>query len=267
MDVVKEKLWAGSVNARIVYGSHEYLVKLHRNAYLPLYYSEIAHYFAIISLNPQLECTPVWLQLDNNPLKWNIPIGVLYDAFQLPSHEKTATWKLTLFASSAESPYPDDQIIPFATPIMGEHVNYTQTVYQILINQLKQSCYVLKGNSRAILGMSEDDTKALWKAIQRHDYDMYQSTMKKTALETEAGRKIPIKLYRMGLCVLSQVAFSPNKEDGSPNTLYDVLVEESLHDSKILIQGVEADILLPIEITQVWRQLRHLDNFLYLLIV
>lgn len=266
MNIVKESLWAGSVNAQIVYGSHEYLVELHRNSYFPLHYAEIVHYLSILSLNPQLESTPVWLEHDNTPLKWNIPIGVLYDAFH-SSTDSSSIWKLTLFASSDETPYPDQHIIPFPTPIMGEQVNYTQIVYQILINQLKQSCYVLRGSSRAILGMSEDDTKALWKAIQQHDYDMYQTTMKKTVLETEMARKIPIKLYRMGLCILSQVPVSPYKEDGAPNTLNDILTDESLHNSKILIQGIEADVFLSMEVFQVWSQFRHLDNFLYLLIV
>lgn len=267
MNIVKESLWGGSVNTRIVYGRHEYLAKLHRNAYLPLYYPELTHYFAILTASPQLESTSVWLKHNNTPLKWNIPIGVLYDAFHLLSHNGSPAWVLTLGVASADTPYPDDLIIPFPTPITGEPVNYIPTVYQVLINQLKHSCYVLKGNSRAILNMSEDDTKALWKAIQRHDYDMYQNALKKTVLETETARKIPIKLYRSGLTDLSQLTCATNKEDGSPNTLRDILSEESLSSFKILIQGIEAEILLSMEISQVWRRFRHLDNFLYLLMV
>lgn len=264
MNLIKEAIWAGAINTRVIYGSYEYLLKVHRSAYLPLYYRDIVHFFSILSLTPQLELTPVWLTLNETPLKWNIPIGVLHDIFNLPQSETSSIWTLTLVASS-DQPYPSDTILPFPSPIMGESVNYEDTVFQLIINQLKQSCYVLGGNSRAILSMSEDDTRALWKAVQTHDYDKYHSSTRAIIPTSETIRKIPIKLYPSGSHFMHQLSVAPTKEDGSFVSLGEALSDQK--KSNPYVHGIKAEAMLEMELIQVWKLFRHLDNFLYVILV
>lgn len=265
MESIKGTIWAGSINTRITFGVYEYLITLHRSSYLPLYYEKVAHYFSVVTLTPSLESLPVWLQYNDTPLKWNIPIGVIYDMFTL-SDEKVPIWTLTLMAPSAHIPYPIDTVIPFPTPVQGELVNYTDLVFQIIINQLKQSCHVLKGNSRAILSMSEQDTRALWKAIHHHDYDSYQSVMKPFS-GSDAPKKIPIRIYHLPSCSMSQLSTSPLTSSDSPKTLHDALQELNNRPTRAFIQGIDVDVLLHTDILEVWRLFRHLDNFLYIILI
>lgn len=268
MNFVKEQVWAGSINTRILYGQHEYILKLHRSAYLPLYYEEIAQFFSLICLDKLLQATPVWLLDGETPLKWNIPIGVLHDIFYLPNRSSRDPWTLCLRVSCADTMYPVEDLLPFPKFTMGQRINYTETVFQVIINQLKQSCYVLKGNSRAILAMSEDDTKSLWTAIQKHDYDKYHSTMRRTSLDSEAPRRIPIRAYTPGSHNALLLSIAPLKDDGSSITLGEALASVNMAiDKKIYIQGVDVDTMLQQELLLVWRLLRHLDNFLYILLL
>ncbi|WPK23239.1 hypothetical protein PUMCH_000468 [Australozyma saopauloensis] len=257
---LRELLWEAAVNVRIKYGRHEYLARFHRSAYLPLYYTEIALFFSVLSLSPQLESSPIWLQDGDTPLKWNLPIGVLYDLHWLHRRNGIEPWTLTLCVSG-EGQYPRDTIIPFPSPVMGEVVNYRDTVFQVIINLLKQSCYVLRGNSRAILSMSEHDTKALWKAIQTHDYDMYLTTMREN-FDIETVRRLPVKVFSVPLRSYTQLSLSPKTENDEPTILGDTLQE--FNSDKLYIQGIAIDDMLSMEVLQVWRQFRHLDNFLYI---
>lgn len=265
MDSIKGALWAGSINTRVVYGLHEYLITLHRSSYLPLYYQRLAHYFSVVTLTPSIESLPIWVQYKSTPLKWNLPIGVLHDMLNLGEAEKLPIWTLTLVVPSADTPYPLD-LIPFPSPVQGELVNYTDAVFQVIMNQLKQSCYVLKGNSRVMLSMSEQDTRSLWKAIKDHDYDKYQSIMK-TFSAIDAPRRIPIRAYHLPSCSLTQLSVTPLNSSDSPTTLGEALQEIQSKPKEAYIQGINGNVLLTVEVLEVWRLFRHLDNFLYILII
>lgn len=261
MNNIKYRVWNGSVNVRIVLDGAEYLLQAHRTLYFPIYFPAIALFFSAV-LGKDIR--NVWLQYEDVPLKWNLPVGVLYDLFYLPTHLDGGHWTLHLRYGDM---FPKDDIIPFHSN--GSSVGYQSLLHEMFINHLKQSCYVMSGNSRAVMNLSENDTKSLWAAVLLHDYGVYASIMKKVSPKTL--QRVPIKLYLAGSSSLIQAPVFPTSNLGKQTTLRDVLrqwLPEMLESNKATayIQGINVDVLYDAPIIDVWNSFCHLDNFLYIVV-
>lgn len=269
MNNVKQRVWNGTINTRILFKDAEYLLQIHRNSYFPLYFSTIAQFFSHVT-GIDLHTSQVWLEYEDVPLKWNMPVGVLYDLLFLPSMpEDKSFWTLHLRHECSDAQYPKDDIIPFQQTENG--IDYKMLLTQVVINHLKQSCYVMNGNSRAMMSLSEDDTKTLWNAIVQHDYGMYTSIIKKV-LPKQMAKRVPIKLYLAGSSTLIQAPVFPTKNQDEPTTLRSVLFQwfpEAFanNKAKAFIHGIDVDALFDVPIYDVWSPFRHLDNFLYIVVV
>ena len=269
MDIVKDKVWNGAVNIRVEFNGSHYLLLAYRLAYFPLFYSEISAFFSDLTGN-DITAAPVWLEYEDVPLKWNLPIGVLYDLFFLPGHkEPRGPWVLELKTQTVNLKYPDDSIIPFR--ISQGLPTYEKTLSQTILHSLKQSCYAINGNSRAMINLSEDDTKALWNSIQTHDYSIYHNVVAKIT-RGSPFQKIPIRVYVAGSSTLIQVPITVS-EDGHPRTLGSALMSclpSAFVKTSIgvaYIYGINVDLLFDQPILDVWQTFRHLDNFLYIVVL
>ncbi|PVH18859.1 hypothetical protein CXQ85_001149 [Candidozyma haemuli] len=166
---LNQSVWDGQINVRVVYGDSEFLLYIHRNSYFPLHYPEIANFFDSV-VNHDLHLCPIWLEHEDVPIKWNLPAGVLYDLLYLPANsDKRHQWTLRLGIDTPESPYPSRDIIPFS--ISDGSIDYFSMLSQVIVNQLKQSTFVMNGNAKAMMSLSEQDSKSLWKSISQHDYN------------------------------------------------------------------------------------------------
>lgn len=256
MEVVKARLWHGSVNVRVVFRDAQYLFRANRNSYFALHFAQLLQFFAAATNTPI--DGPVWLEYDDTPLKWNLPVGVLHDLLFLPS--RTGADKCWTLYFKALAAYPADDIIPFA-------MAYEAQLNQVLINQLKQSCYVMSGNSRAVMSLSEDDTRTLWHAVTTLDYTVASTINKKLVARTP--QRVPVKIYLSGSDRLVQAPIVPT-EDGP--LLHAVLAEHmpecfAAPGFAAYIHGINADVLFPVSILDVWSTFHHLDNFLYVVVI
>ena len=275
-EAVAEKVWNGLIHVRIFYESLEYLLDAKRILYFPVYYPRIIDYFhaASGSGSGNLRSNPVWLEYEDVPIKWNLPIGLLYDLLYLPSKSnksEVSTWNLQLRVASNETPYPSQHIIPF--PSNGDCVGYEKMLNQVFINSLKQACYVANGNARSVMNLSEDDTYALWRAMAKHDMGVFSSVRNKVNLPLRGARqRVPVKLYVAGSASLLQAPVWSQDENAMETTLVRAV---SQHISGIspgnlphlYIHGINVDVLHDEPILEVWDRFRFLDNFLYIVIV
>lgn len=275
MDLIKDKVWNGAINVRIEFAEAHFLVLAYRLLYFPLYYPQIVLFFANIT-GVNLAASPVWLEYENVPLKWNLPVGVLYDLLYLPGNfDFREPWVLQLRHHSSATPYPSDQIIPFAAND-GE-ILYEKATEQVVTHLLKLSCYVLNGNSRAMINLSESKSRALWDSIRSHDYGVFhtiiaQMNPKQINSHPAPKFRVPIKVYLAGSSTLIQLPVTV-LEDNRPKTLKSVLLtclpnvfaDQSL--GKAFIHGIDVDVLFANSIFKVWQTFRHLDNFLYIIVV
>lgn len=267
MNTVKKRVWEGAINIRIVFRESEYLLQIHRNSYFPLYYASIAQFFSNVA-GVDLTSTQVWLEYEDVPLKWNMPAGLLYDLLFLSSHPSDqSSWTLTLRFEAGSTHYPKDHIIPFSH--QGSSFDYASLLSQVVINHIKQACYVISGNSRAFMSLSEHDTKALWSSIVGHDYGVYSSVVKKFL--PSQPKRVPIKLYVAGSATLIQAPVFPTNENGEPTTLRAVLLqwvpEMIANGARAFVQGIDVDVLYDQSISDVWYTFQHLDHFLYIVVV
>lgn len=279
MELIKEKVWNGAVKVRIEFGDAHFLLLVYRLLYFPLHYPHIVQFFSDIT-GSDLTATPVWLEYENVPLKWNLPVGVLYDLlYLLGKKDPREPWVLELKHHSLSSPYPSDKIIPFENE--GKTSLYEKTTCQVVMNHLKQSCYVVNGNSRAMVNLSESNSRALWDSIRTHDYGIFstiiayldpKATNSNTLDRTAAYNKVPIKVYLAGSSTLIQVPVTVFEKD-KPRSLESVLqtclpsVFGSTTVGRALIHGIDVDLLFNRPILEVWQTFRHMDNFLYITVL
>lgn len=250
-----DRVWNGSVNVRVRFLEATFLVPMFRVSYFPAYYSKIYQFFSLLA-------TPIgptfWLEYESVPVKWHEPVGVLYDV--LCVLDNSSVWDLDLKVATTDNPYPES-LIPF---LYGS--DYERMLRQIVINQLKQSCYVINGNSRAMMSLSEADTDSLWKAVVTHDYETYHRIDTKVRHKSKF-QKIPLRVLVSGstTMILGPVSRQIGGIDVTlgeilSNWLGDFFVN---HGAVPYVHGINIEVLLDQPLAEVWEKFRHLDNFIY----
>ncbi|XP_075089818.1 autophagy protein 5 isoform X1 [Nicotiana tabacum] len=122
------------------------LILAPRIGYLPLLGTKIKPFFSN-SLPPGVDT--VWFEYKGLPLKWYIPTGVLFD---LLCAEPERPWNLTVHFRG----YPGNIL----TPCEGE-----DSAKWSFINSLKEAAYVINGNCKNVMNMSQPDQLELWRSI------------------------------------------------------------------------------------------------------
>lgn len=249
---IKSHLWNGTLNIEISYLEHKYLLTVPRVAYFPLYFPQLVAYF--LPHEPLCATNAVFLQYDEVPIKWNVPIGVLYDSLHLPSYVNDSLWALTLHFNN----YPSTQIIPFTTSHPDQSVNYEKTLHDVLTNQLKQSCFVLNGTAKPIMKLSEENSNNFWLAIKSQNLNLLEAMNR--LVVPKAPKRIPVKVLVPG----GDVYQAP----GVNTTLKEALEKIPYDKEKLVpyIHGVDVSIVEERSLEEIWRVFRGLDNFLYVIV-
>ncbi|XP_031281803.1 autophagy protein 5 isoform X3 [Pistacia vera] len=148
-------LWEGAIPLQIHLHESEVttlpppppaLILAPRMGYLPLLSALVKPYFSS-ALPPGVDT--VWFEYKGLPLKWYIPTGVLFD---LLCAEPERPWNLTVHFRG----YPGNILIPCE----GE-----DSVKWSFINSLKEAAYIINGNSKNVMNMSQSDQLELWNSV------------------------------------------------------------------------------------------------------
>ncbi|KAL5743602.1 hypothetical protein ACOSQ2_026718 [Xanthoceras sorbifolium] len=141
------------------------LILAPRIGYLPLLIGLIKPYFSS-ALPPGVDT--VWFDYKGLPLRWYIPTGVLFD---LLCGEPERPWNLTVHFRG----YPANILIPCE----GE-----DAVKWSFINSLKEAAYIINGNCKNVMNMSQSDQVELWRSVMNGNLEAYQRVSSKLKLGT-----------------------------------------------------------------------------------
>ncbi|XP_059297179.1 autophagy protein 5 [Lycium ferocissimum] len=159
----KKYIWEGAIPLQIHLHQSEVttlpppqpaLILAPRIGYLPLLAQKIKPFFSD-SLPPGVDT--IWFEYNGLPLKWYVPTGVLFD---LLCAEPERPWNLTVHFRG----YPGNIL----TPCEGE-----DSVKWCFINSLKEAAYIINGNCKNVMNMSQFDQLELWHSIMDGNLDSY----------------------------------------------------------------------------------------------
>uniref|UniRef100_K7M8C5 Uncharacterized protein n=1 Tax=Glycine max TaxID=3847 RepID=K7M8C5_SOYBN len=154
MSEAQKHVWEGAIPLQIHLHESEVttlpppppaLVLAPRLGYLPLLISLLKPQFSS-TLPPGVDT--IWFEYKGLPLKWYIPTGVLFDLLCV---EPERPWNLTVHFRG----YPSNILLPCE----GE-----DSVKWSFINSLKEAAYIINGNSKNVMNMSQTD-QVIWKLI------------------------------------------------------------------------------------------------------
>ncbi|KAG4966516.1 Autophagy protein 5 [Glycine soja] len=155
MSEAQKHVWEGAIPLQIHLHESEVttlpppppaLVLAPRLGYLPLLISLLKPQFSS-TLPPGVDT--IWFEYKGLPLKWYIPTGVLFDLLCV---EPERPWNLTVHFRG----YPSNILLPCE----GE-----DSVKWSFINSLKEAAYIINGNSKNVMNMSQTDQVELWGSV------------------------------------------------------------------------------------------------------
>lgn len=193
---IDENIW-------LIYGQ----VQCPRLSYLPFLHAHLHTFFSAAFIDPSIRPHQGWFSCQGVALKWQHPIGLLYDLFagnepsfarntrqhgpSLLEHEEdqirgfTTPWKLTLHYSD----WPLDQLIPLDAAEKVQH--------DVFVNSVKEADFLRNGTGKIMMSLSKDDSTKLWQAVQQHNLSLF-NTVNHKFLHPPGGlilRHVPMKVY------------------------------------------------------------------------
>ncbi|XP_066324756.1 autophagy protein 5-like [Miscanthus floridulus] len=127
-----------------------------RIGYLPLLIPVIKAHFSN-ALPPGVDT--VWFEYKGLPLKWYVPIGVLFD---LLCADPERPWNLIVHFRGYSS--------EILSPCEGE-----DSVKWSYMNSLKEATFIITGNNKSVMNMSHADQVALWESVMKGTLDGYKN--------------------------------------------------------------------------------------------
>ena len=141
------------------------LILAPRTEYLPLLAPLIKPYFSS-TLPPGVDT--IWFDYKGLPRKWYIPTGVLFDLL-CPDPERP--WNITVHFRG----YPRNVLISCE----GE-----DSVKWSFVNSLKEAAYIINGNCKNVMNMSQSDQLELCHFVMSGNFEAYQRVSSKIKLAT-----------------------------------------------------------------------------------
>lgn len=194
-DAIQTAVWSGAIplaisldpiSCRSYDKSTPYFVSCPRLSYLPFLLVRLRAFFQPALVDPSVPAHTAWFSFDHVPLKWQYPIGLLYDLLVAPScAQPQLPWKLVLHYHD----WPTDQLIPL-DPAGKTHND-------LFINAVKEADYLRNGTAKAIMSLSRADSTALWNGVLHHDFKAFNGIRRRllSSSSGEALRHVPVKFY------------------------------------------------------------------------
>ena len=197
------------------------------------------------------------------PLKWYLPIGVLYDVYKGSTASETPR---TESFDSVESPVWDVVVHYSDYPDTLPHWDNEHKFKSFYLFTIKEAASVKFGDQKIINALTEEQTDSIMKMVAKSDaYTMELCALLDKLLSTNSPKSIPVRVCTKGAPFVQQKA-------APEDTLRDVCVrafgEEAVaemgegFEKRVLVHGV----VVPLDTKMEWiyNVFAYPDNFVYI---
>lgn len=251
-----QALWSLQIPLYITHTSqpstNPFVVSVPRFSYLALLLPRLSAYFS------PLPCSS--FHYEDVQLR-NLAVGLLVDLYLPPDSAGSLPWRLTV----GDGPEWD--------------------IADTFTNSAKEADFVRNGNAKQIMGLSKDDSTALWNSVQDNDYASF-SRINSRLLNTPTPLKnVPVRIYipssplqtsggDHGSFKVVQTLIPPRNANRKPQTLGEVLKENlpSLFPSSrdpvlanVIMHGGSVPFRAPLE--ELMREAAYPDGWVCLIVV
>ncbi|EXJ79396.1 hypothetical protein A1O3_08898 [Capronia epimyces CBS 606.96] len=168
-----------------------YLIAYPRLSYLPLLLPKLHAFFSTSLIADPETVSPYtgYFTYDGVPLKWHLPVGLLYDIYVLSTRDAGADnaaptslpFRLTLhFAPDPEKP------TMAATPVV---------LHDSFINSVKEADFLRSGTAKPIMTLGAQESRALWSSTQDNDLPTFAKIHAGLMPSPGQLRNIPLRVY------------------------------------------------------------------------
>ncbi|KAH3742865.1 autophagy protein 5 [Pelomyxa schiedti] len=242
-----------------------------RISYLPLCTQFVRERFSPFVSAPVED---MWFEAPGNiPLKWHVPMGVLYDLYGTEH-----PWPLVVHYNK----FPTDKLLRCPSLVQNGFMHV-----------LKEASCLKCGDITRINNLSKKELEDLWLAIEKNDLAMYTTLNNK--LQPTTWKNVPVRICRPHMAFIQDLVPVLNPQ-GNPRTLEEVLRDALPEDFPpspassaasastipamatpsntstvpnnprvtVLVQGITPPLCTPV----VWMAatMCHPDNFLYVIV-
>ena len=216
-----------------------------RLSYFPLLFDHLKSHFLGVA---PAALDEIWLE-DRAPLKWHVPVGVLFD------QRSTAAmpWDIVVHFTG----FPESTLMRFSG---------IQEVKSCFMMALKEANYLKHGDGQLVMSLSRQDQDNLWLTIMQGEnaFSTFWSASEK--LLTDSAKSCAIRIFRPGSEKFSQLPVPVIQEGGAKTTLMDTVRLHKLNEEtmKAVVQGV----VVPMQATVVDLQasMAHGDGWVYVIL-
>jgi autophagy-related protein 5 len=234
-------------------------MNISRSTYFTLVTDPIKQYFqaSVPAINDEM-----WFETDSRiPLKWHIPVGVLYDLYgneELP-------WSLIVHFQS----------FPTARLLRCPNI---QTIQSHFNNSVKEANYLKHGDIKKINTLSLQESENLWQGLINNGFTLFWKSNELLTADKEQMKSVPVRVCRQDRPFTQDPVPAMDTATGREMTLgaflkskFPELVKETatkdnyVTDCAVIVQGVRPPLNTPL----VWlaNNLSHPDNFVYISLV
>ncbi|KAI8881303.1 putative autophagy protein, partial [Backusella circina FSU 941] len=235
-----------------VYGSDRIYDPIHlevsRCSYLPLITQKVQTLLVGLGMKEEL-FQQVWYESNNSPLKWQHPIGLLYDL-----HTTTSLpWVLTLHFEN------------FPTDILLKNPS-VDAMQDMFMSMIKEADFLRHGSAKKVMNLSKRDQSQLWQSISTDKYSDYWAVNKSLVEYNTSMRYVPLKLYLPNDCPVYQELVPV--EDASLRHVLSRLLPELFPNESELATAMTHGIEIPLDTPIHWasENLSFPDHFLHIVI-
>ena len=186
----QQKIWNGLVPLEIRLANSEcntydqsesYLIAVPRISYLPLLLPKLHAFFRQLLIKEDTEAWHGWFSFENVPLKWQFPIGLLYDIYSGASDrlqdENGHSSKKTSQTSSPVEPMPEAQrtwqltlhFDDYPAEVLVRLDEAGKVLRDAFTNSSKESSFVRYSSTKVVQRLGMEDAMQLWEAVEKRE--------------------------------------------------------------------------------------------------